>query len=103
MIKFPRGSVVPRWLNVKTSQRKAQHNLKFGCNVSIEWCTTEKRLIVFVESDGYVVVVPANLRRARRNGTKQKVHMIVRGLHVDSSRVKTEITGMVYLQGNCND
>lgn len=33
--KFKKGHIIPRWCHVKTDDRKAQHNCKFGCDVEV--------------------------------------------------------------------
>lgn len=46
-----KGQIVPRYL-VKSVERKAQHLVKFGCDVEI----TGKKIKAL--SDGYVILIP---------------------------------------------
>ena len=34
-IIFKKGHIIPRWCHVKTTDRKAQHNCTFGCDVEV--------------------------------------------------------------------
>jgi hypothetical protein len=82
MIKFRKGQIIPRWVGVKTSDRKAQYHLKFGCDISYEGG------VLFMETDGCAIIVPYPVNRRMNNGTRKKVNVVFHnGIHVDGSRV----------------
>lgn len=82
MIKFRKGQIIPRWLNVRTSDRKAQYHLKFGCDISYEGG------VLFMESEGSAIILPYEHRRKMKNGTFKRVSISIEGVNVDASRIK---------------
>ncbi len=80
-MKYKKGQIVPRWLGVTASDRKSQHKIKFGADVSIEGG------VIFLESDGYAIFVPYDMTRMMKNGTRKNVKTVVSGVAVNCSRV----------------
>lgn len=72
---YGKGKIIPRSL-IKTKHRKAQHNLKFGCDVDV----IGKKIIAL--TDGYIFDIPLVVFAVRKNGTKQKSHTHIEGLDI---------------------
>ena len=68
-IAFKKGHIVPRWCGVKVRDRKAQHNIVFGCDVevgNVAGIVTVKALTC-----GSIFVVNGPCRKMK-NGTVKK-------------------------------
>lgn len=74
-MQYKKGQIVPRFL-VKCSDRKAQHLVKFGCDVEVYGKTIEA--ITY----GSVFELPCTLRRKMKNGTKKRVAFNFIGLYI---------------------
>lgn len=81
MIKFKKGHIVPRWIGAIASDRKSQHCIKFGCDVSIE------NGIIYAESHGYVFYIPDKIKRKMKNKTFKKCFLSVNMIRICSRRV----------------
>ena len=92
-MKFKKGQIIPRWIGARTSDRKAQHGLKFGGNVSYE------NGVIYLESDNGCAIVCDNPRRRMNNGTYKRSGATFEGVHIDASRVKKS-TGITL---HCNE
>lgn len=73
MEKFKKGQMVPRRLGlVLATIRKAQHCIKFGCDVEIDGNTVRQL------SSGSVFVMPATITRRMKNGTHRKSSVVMK-------------------------
>lgn len=81
MRKFKKGHIVPRGIGVIISDRKAQHCVKFGCDVSIE------NGVIYAETNGYIIFVPSSIKRKMKNKTFKKCFCEINNVTVDFSRV----------------
>ena len=68
---FKAGHIVPRWCNVKTTDRKAQHNIKFGCDVNVT-PMPDGRVRVEALTSGALIYLPRYASRKMRNKTIKK-------------------------------
>lgn len=83
-MKFKKGQIVPRWLNVRAEDRKAQHCIRFGGDVSYE------DGVLFLESDGKkdAVFMSNGVKRRLNNGTYKNSPFHLTHVHIDCSRVQ---------------
>lgn len=77
MDKYRQGSVIPRAL-VRSSDRKAQHNIKFGADVEVDGRS------INAISNGTVICIGKMVRRMN-NGTYKKCHVSMTGLQIVGS------------------
>ena len=80
-MKYKKGQIIPIWVGVTASDKKSQHKIKFGADVSIEGGT------IFLESEGSAIVIPYDMSRLMKNGTRKKVITNLGFIPVDGSRV----------------
>ncbi len=80
-MKYKKGQIIPRWVGVIASDRKAQHKIKFGADVSIEGGT------IFLESNGSAILIPNDMTRKMKNGTRKKVVININFVSIDGIRV----------------
>ncbi len=84
MIKYKKGQIVPRWSNIKANDRKAQHCIKFGADVSFEGG------VWYLESDGPLVYLKHQAHRMMKNGTIKTVGVTAIDIHINGGRVTSE-------------
>lgn len=77
MIKI-KGQIVPKWL-VKSKEKKAQHVVKFGCDVSI--CRGSKTIEV-LSNEGSVFYIPHVTHVLKKKNKKTVKGFIVSGVTV---------------------
>jgi len=85
-MKFKKGHIIPRWCNVIASDRKAQHNLRFGCDVELS-ITGNGVVVIFPLSKELSVVELSKVNRKMRNGTVKSCTAIVRNIIIDFSKI----------------
>ena len=70
MIIFKKGQIIPRWLGVTASDRKAQHCIKFGGD-----CEYDNGTLYVINGSAVYINNP---RRTMKNKTAKKVSVIIR-------------------------
>ena len=86
-IIFKKGHIIPRWCHVKTTDRKAQHNCTFGCDVEV--VTMGSVVKMYALSGGTMIEIKGKRgpsRRMKGGSTKYSI-AIVNQIHGDFSKV----------------
>jgi len=81
VMRFKKGQIVPRWTGIKASDRKVQHKLKFGADVSFEGG------VFYLEGGGSCFMI-SNVFRRMKNGTLKRCVVQVDKIHINSERVE---------------
>lgn len=83
---FKKGHIVPRWCHAVAGDRKAQHNIKFHCDVDV----THIDGVIHCKmlSEGALFYIPIKITRKMRNGTLKPVKIKVKDVCCDSSLVR---------------
>ena len=88
-IKFMSGHIIPRWCHVATTDRKAQHNCKFGCDVEVE--LVGGLIKISAIGCGPVLLVQ-NVTRKMKNGTRKKVGVNIANIHLTGCETGCKFT-----------
>ena len=72
---FKAGQIVPRWL-IKASDRKAQHYIKFGCDVEVY---SDHKVVA--TGPGSVFMI-RDIYRTMKNGSRKRAHAILSYIRV---------------------
>lgn len=86
-IKFKKGHIIPRWCHVTTTDRKAQHNCTFGCDVEVTLRDGSVR--IYALTDGPIVHVRGRKGPSRKmkGGSTRYSRAVACNLRLDFSRV----------------
>ena len=86
-IKFKKGHIIPRWCHVKTSDRKAQHNCTFGCDVEVVVSNGVVKMCAL--STGSLIHIKGKRGPSRRmkGGSTKYSKVVVQHVHGDFSKV----------------
>jgi hypothetical protein len=80
-MKFKKGQIVPRWTGLKISDRKAQHNLKFGADVSYEGG------VFYIESEGSCFLAKTPMRKMKNGTFKKKIKIDISSVRINAERI----------------
>lgn len=80
---FKKGQIIPKRLRMVFTHRKAQVNVRFGCDVEVDGRVIRPTSAV---TNG-IINVECWKRRRRNNGTYQKVHYHLEDMHIDAGGV----------------
>ena len=83
---FKKGHIVPRWCHAVASDRKAQHNIKFHCDVDVTHVDGVVRCKML--SEGALFYIPSKVTRRMRNGTLKPVKIEINYVYCDASLVR---------------
>ena len=86
-IIFKKGHIIPRWCHVKTTDRKAQHNCTFGCDVEVVPMGAVVKM--YALSTGPLIEIKGKRGTSRRmkGGSTKYSLVVVNQVHGDFSRV----------------
>lgn len=87
-IIFNSGHIIPRWCHVKTTDRKAQHNCTFGCDVEV--VVSSGVVKMYALSTGNLIDIRGKRGPSRRmKGGSTKYSMaVVEHVYGDFSKIK---------------
>ena len=84
-IIFKKGHIIPRWCHVKTTDRKAQHNCTFGCDVEVVPMGAVVKM--YALSTGPLIEIKGKPSRRMKGGSTKYSMAVVNQVHGDFSRV----------------
>lgn len=79
-IIFKRGHIVPRWCQVKTKDRKAQHCVTFGCDVAVTFIEGKIVIRMLTEGPLFKFRNAESSKRPMKNGTFKKTLTTIIGV-----------------------
>lgn len=81
-VMFRKVSIIPRWCHVKTKDRKAQHCLRFGCDVEVNIDNGVIKMKAL--SDGTVIKIMKRVSRRMNGGQKRYSETEIGTIHINA-------------------